>query len=267
MNSKLTDTIDGSIESQLLRKRVLREKIAYDNTGIWQSSDEIHRLFHHVFECPNTMRGESHFDNNLAQLCNNATVLDYGCLDGCLAPKYVSLGAGRVIGVDISERYVSKARAAHGNIAEFHVCEAHAMQMIQDASIDVVVGRSILHHLEFSVAVKEVLRVLKTGGHALFVEPLFDNPASMLFRRLTPAARTADERPLSRKQIETADGLFSLSDHQFCNLTTTPVAMATSLLPVKADNLLLRVCDVADNHLASTRWRYWMRVVYLHWTK
>src|SRR4051812_29000627 len=98
MNRNPTDSLNRPIDSQLLRNRVLREKNAYDDTEVWHSSDTVHRRFHHLFECPNTMRGERHFDNSLAQLCKDATVLDYGCLDGFLVPKYFSLGARRVIG-------------------------------------------------------------------------------------------------------------------------------------------------------------------------
>jgi len=203
----------------------------------------------------------------LTTICKDATILDYGCFDGRLAPKYKSLGAKKIIGIDISERGVGIANATWRDIAEFQVCDAHNVRMLGDSSVDAVAGMAILHHLNFEQAIREVHRLLRPGGTALFLEPLYDNPASKLFRLLTAHARTKDEKPLSRKQIEWADKQFSSQEHRFCNLITTPVGMLTSLLPLSSSNLLLNGADVLDRNLEHTSLRYWMRVVILCWKK
>lgn len=247
--------------------RAERERIAFDTTDVWENTRRLHRRFSHVFESPNTLRGEHALQQWLTAACKDATVLEYGCSDGGNALMYRQLGAKRVIGVDISELSIAEAQSNHGDIAEFHCCDAEKLAMLEDSSVDAIFGRAILHHLDFAAAMNDVSRLLRKGGSAFFVEPLYDNPASILFRKLTPKARTADERPLSSAQISYADGLFSSSRHCYCNLVTTPMGMITSFLPVKPDNAALRLADWADQKLADTPLRHWMRLVYLCWVK
>ena len=90
----------------------------------------------------------------------------------------------------------------------------------------------------------------------------------MLFRSVTPKARTLDEAPLSRNQIEHADRLFAgRTNHLYANLVSVPVAAATSLLPLESDNVLLRASDGIDQFVSRTPLRFWMRIVALCWTK
>jgi SAM-dependent methyltransferase len=247
--------------------RADREKTAFDNTDVLENSLRLKRRFMHVFQSPNTMRGELALQKWTASVSPNASILEYGCGDGAFVPILRSLGAKRVIGVDISERSIAEARTKYGNLAEFYCCNAERLTMLEDSSVDAVIGRGILHHLNFTAALNEVSRVLRTGGSAFFVEPLYDNPASIVFRKLTPKARTDDERPLSRRQIVYADRLFTSSSHCFCNLVTTPIAMLTSQLPLKPDNAALKLADWVDQSLARTPLRYWMRMAYMSWVK
>jgi ubiquinone/menaquinone biosynthesis C-methylase UbiE len=247
--------------------RVLREKTASDSSDVYAESSKLHRRFIHVFESPNTRRGEAFFESKLKMCCNGAEVLDYGCLDGVLAPMYKSYGAKKITGIDISSKGIASAKRNYGDIATFYECDAHQLSDISDNSLDLVVGRAILHHLNYEVALREVHRVLRPGGTALFVEPLYDNPLSILFRKLTPRARTKDERPLSRQQIEWTNSMFSSQDHYFVNLLTTPLAMLTSSLPLSPNNALLQFADGIDNGLQRSPIRYWMRNAYLCWIK
>jgi len=247
--------------------RADRERVAFDATEVWENTRRLHRRFSHVFDSPNTLRGEHALEQWLAQVCPGAAILEYGCSDGKNVPDYLARGAKKVIGVDVSEISIAEARAAHGAQAEFHCCDAGNLSMLKDSSVDAIFGRAILHHLDFEAAMQEVWRLLRPGGSAFFIEPLYDNPASILFRKLTPRARTTDERPLDHKQIAYADRLFTSSRHCYCNLVTTPVGMITSFLPVGPDNVALRLADWADQRLAATPLRNWMRLVYLCWVK
>ena len=247
--------------------KVAREKKSYDEGNVWENSMRLRRIFRHVFESKNTINCEEWFNSKATFLCKNSVVLDYGCLQGGQAPFYINHGANKLIGIDISEKGIADAKIKFGNIAEFHVCDAHEIRFMEDSCIDLVIGRGILHHLDFEKAIKEVLRVLKPGGSALFAEPLYDNPLSVIFRLLTPSARTKDERPLSKKQIEWANKMFSSNEIRFCNLISTPIAMITSQLPIKPSNPLLNFADIIDRNLEKTWLKYWMRAAYFHWIK
>lgn len=262
-----TDSTRGADVSDDINRRSNRERVAFDTTDVWEHTRRLHRRYSHVFDSPNTMRGERMLKEWLSEACAGATVLEYGCSDGRNAPTYRQLGAHRILGVDISEISIAKARERYGDWAEFHACDAQKLSMLDDSSVDAIFGRAILHHLDFEAAIQEIVRLLCPGGSAFFIEPLYDNPASMIFRRLTPKARTADERPLSQAQISYADGLFSSCRHYYCNLVTTPVGMFTSFLPLPPDNAALRLADWADQKLAHTPLRHWMRAAYLCWVK
>jgi hypothetical protein len=99
------------------------------------------------------------------------------------------------------------------------------------------------------------------------MEPLGDNPAAKLFRRFTPRARTADERPLDRASVTALDALFSESRHDFCSIVSTPVAALTSLTPLRPDNAALKACARLDGALARTPLKWWARAIYIHWVK
>ena len=180
-------------------------------------------------------RGASDYlDQAIARYAKDKDVLDYGCYDGWMTPRYRAIGPSSITGLDISENAIIKAKVKYGDVARFYTGDAHAMPF-PDASFDIVVGRGILHHLDFDAAVEEIRRVLRPGGRAIFVEPLDDNPGAKLLRALTPRARTKDEKPLTRSKILRADVLFGGSSHFFLNLISVPVAMLTSLTPLGAD--------------------------------
>jgi SAM-dependent methyltransferase len=249
-----------------LAARVARERAAYDSGIAYRESSALQARFHHVFECPNSRRAEEYLDRAVERWARGKDILDYGCYDGWMTPRYHKMAPASVTGLDISETGIAKARASYGDIAKFYAADAHDMPFA-DASFDLVVGRSILHHLDLELALKEIRRVLRPSGKAVFVEPLRDNPGAKILRAITPRARTADERPLTRAEIKGADALFSSSEHLFFNLISVPVGMATSLTPLSADCVLLRLADRVDRTLAHTFVKYWMRQVVLVWRK
>src|SRR5262249_22074340 len=102
-------------------------------------------------------------------------VLDYGCGDGIHALTLARRGA-RVKSLDISPELIAIARRRlHINgidaSVEFIVGSAHEIPL-PDESVDVVFGIAILHHLDLALSAREVYRVLKPGGRAIFQEPV-----------------------------------------------------------------------------------------------
>lgn len=116
-------------------------------------------------------------------------ILEYGCGSGQVG-VFLALSGASVRGFDISEEGVRLAnrRARVNGVssrARFEAMRAEALTYA-DEQFDFVVGRWILHHLEkeaLPVCGKELWRILKKGGKALFVEPLGHNPLIEFVRR------------------------------------------------------------------------------------
>jgi SAM-dependent methyltransferase len=137
------------------------------------------------------------------------TVLDLGCGSGENSLLLARRGA-QVVGVDISESLLALARrrlALNGcgdAAVQFVPASAHRLP-IPDASVDVVLGIAILHHLDLDVTSREVFRVLRPGGRAIFKEPVRDSWLVRTVRSLIPY-RAPDvspfERPLTTPELK-----------------------------------------------------------------
>jgi len=133
------------------------------------------------------------------------SVLDYGCGHGMAAVVLARAGA-KVTACDLSPGYVDEAQArAEANGVRVECLAADGEEMpFADASFDAVWGSAILHHLDMRRAGRELHRVLKPGGVAVFCEPWGGNPLLAFARRWLPypnKERTPDERPLVRRDL------------------------------------------------------------------
>ena len=141
------------------------------------------------------------------------TVLEYGCGNASLGFDLAPV-AKEVIGIDISDVAIQDAQriAAHRRLTntKFLVDNAESMRL-PDRSVDVLVGSGIVHHLDIPRSMREVRRVLREGGIAIFAEPLGHNPAVNWYRARTPEMRTPDEHPLLARDLrEMAQGFRSI---------------------------------------------------------
>jgi len=134
-------------------------------------------------------------------------VVDLGCGSGANTALLANRGA-HVWAVDISQdllRLGQRRLAASGRAggAAFVAASAHDLPF-PDESIDVVFGMAILHHLDLDLVSRELRRVLKPGGRAIFKEPVRNSPVIRLARRLIPY-RAPDvspyERPLTDDEV------------------------------------------------------------------
>ena len=243
--------------------RVSREASYHES--VFEESARLQGRFGHVFACPNFVWAEQvHWDAIRAAITGKV-VLDYGCAEGEFTEQMLASGPRAVCGIDLGEKAIERAKAKNLPNTTFVAGDAHRLPW-PDQHFDVIVGRAILHHLDLGMATRECLRVLKPGGKMFFVEPLYHNPLTMLFRWLTPGARTVDERPLTRKEVLRIGSNFQKEQHGYSLCVSMVAGAITSLLPgVGPSNWLLRVADHADRGLAHTPARWWMGHIYLRY--
>lgn len=134
-----------------------------------------------------------------------ARVLDFGCGHGMASVVFARRGAA-VTGFDLSPGYLAEAaRRAEANGVGITFLQADGERLpFADGSFDRIWGNAILHHLDLRRAGRELYRVLRPGGVAVFCEPWGDNPLLALARRHLPypgKQRTADEEPLRSHQL------------------------------------------------------------------
>jgi SAM-dependent methyltransferase len=135
-------------------------------------------------------------------------VLEYGCGIGRTSVLLARSGAD-VSTFDLSPARVetTEKRAAINGLADsvHPIVAAGEALPYEDASFDCVVGRAILHHLDVTAGHRELLRVLRRGGKAAFVEPMGMNPLLSFARDHLPypgkTPRGPDE-PLDYADIE-----------------------------------------------------------------
>jgi SAM-dependent methyltransferase len=180
-------------------------------------------------------------------------VLDYGCGPGYLTRYLIDNGALSVTGIDVSEGEIEQARARAEReglrpLTRFLVADAHATEFPDD-SFDLIVGDSILHHLDMRVALAEIRRILRPGGRAVFMEPMWHNPILRIGRALTPTARTPDEHPLTTRDWELCAELFENFEHHEREFLTIPLMPLNLVLPPRAQRALARAVGATDDRV------------------
>ena len=143
------------------------------------------------------------------------TVLDFGCGAGkssvLLARRHAN-----VIAMDISEpiMHVARERLLKNDVVDsvsFINGSAHNIPLA-DESVDLVFGIAILHHLHLQLVSREVFRILKKGGRAIFQEPVRNSKVIKLLRGLIPYQAedvSPYERPLTDEELADFGEAFS----------------------------------------------------------
>jgi SAM-dependent methyltransferase len=111
-----------------------------------------------------------------------------------------------VTAFDLSPGYLAEAQArARANDVAVAFVQADGERLpFADDSFDRIWGNAVLHHLHLQRAARELFRVLRPGGIAVFCEPWGENPLLNWARRHWPypgKGRTPDEQPLRRRHL------------------------------------------------------------------
>ena len=187
---------------------MLRSEAEFQNRRVSAAArgeDEARDKFYYLLD--GAMRD---YDRALGDL-EGRRVLVVGCSEGGVTP--LARRGAIVTGIDIADQAI-----AHLNEAirtEGLADRASALVMnaeepeFPDGTFDVICCSGVLHHLIVERAAAGWRRVLKPGGRVAMVEPMAWNPAVLLFRLLTPSMRTADEHPLTPRDIRTLERHFA----------------------------------------------------------
>lgn len=175
-------------------------------------------------------------------------LLNLGCGLGEEAVFFADRGA-KIYAIDISKemlnftRDLAKKYDVYKSISFYHM-SAEKLDF-PDNTFDRIVGCNILHHVNIAKTVKEIKRVLKPGGIAVFSEPLAYNPVVNVYRILADKVRTDDEHPLTNNDFKKIEKEFPRTQHKEFQLFT----------------LLIFVWFFLGERLHPNKVRYWKKII------
>lgn len=188
------------------------------------------------------------FYNFIKSNSGDLHILDYGCGNGNSLKKVVEYNPKKISGIDISEVSIQKAKDFFHN-KKFNLdlsvdnCE---QTKFKENTFDLVYGTGILHHLDMSLCLREIDRILKPNGKLLFIEPLGTNPFINFYRKLTPKSRSDDEHPLLNYD-------FNLIQSKFKNVKIKYYGFLTLIFfPLYSDpqnSMVFKILKKMDQHL------------------
>jgi len=116
-------------------------------------------------------------DDLVSTALQGRDVLDFGSGYGGRTVEYARSGARFVWGIEPFDSMVSRsiAYARHAGVAnvDFKLCGQDTIPL-PDAAVDVVVSYDVLEHVDDPrISMREIHRVLKPGGRALLVFPVY----------------------------------------------------------------------------------------------
>lgn len=162
---------------------------------------------------------------------------------------YLALKGAKVTAIDISSEMleITKKLAKRYKVDKKIKCIKMDVEKmsLKDKSFDAVVGCNVLHHVNIRKTAKEVKRVLKPNGIAVFAEPLAYNPAINIYRILAHAVRTDEEHPLNNKDINDIYRIFPKSQRHDYHFFT----------------LLIFVWFFFVKRLNPNKIRYWKKII------
>lgn len=232
-----------------LETRVQRERELFNNEALKRSRYvEFLQYTYQDWASQRQQQRRKHY----MHYAHNQTVLEIGSASWRWAIDFDNACPQKLICTNLSETEVQKGVATSYACErraqiEFAVMDAHRLGL-PTHSVDFVYANHILHHLDLETGLKEMYRVLKPEGRALFIEPLLLNPVASLVRWLTPHLRTPDERALGTRELDMINSYFYTEMHYF-QLFSVPTAVLSRLISLPPKNLLTAIADKVDQAL------------------
>ena len=229
--------------------RVEREKAAYDEGTYQATRDRRRSLYRYVYGSPNSLRAKATWQGLVRASLADKQVLEVGCGEGWDCKRFLEWGAREVHGIDLSTSMLAVAKQHEGPNLKFF---EHDLHQPWPHVYDVIVGRSILHHLDYRTILTTLYeRNLAPGGRMVFVEPLGHSPLMRLYWRFGGDVHTPDERPFTRSDIQWLQQRFEGFRLLPTNLLSIPASLFSWLVGLNPNNPLTRAADSADVFLAE----------------
>ena len=112
-----------------------------------------------------------HIASAIPENLNGASVLDIGCNGGFYSIQLKRMGAGRVLGIDVDDRYLNQARFAASTLGveiEFEKRSVYEVDSIA-GQFDYVFFMGVLYHLRYPLfALDKVITKISPGGKLVF---------------------------------------------------------------------------------------------------
>src|SRR2546426_12782195 len=122
------------------------------------------------------------------------TVLELGCGTGYFTRELARSGAD-LVAIDLSPELLEIARAnCSAPNVRYEIQNAYELSY-PDSVFDSVVGSSVLHHLEIEEGLRQIYRVLKSGGTICFTEPNMLNPQIAIQKNVPWVKRRLGDSP------------------------------------------------------------------------
>jgi ubiquinone/menaquinone biosynthesis C-methylase UbiE len=157
-----------------------RRDIRSDFTDVDRAEDPGHLVrFLNTVSQLDVIRAYKRRSFELLRVQTGQSVLDLGCGNGDDARELAKLvgPTGSVVGVDRSETLIATGRdrlGPEGLPVEFKVGDAYGLEFA-DASFDACRADRLFHHLEQPErAMAELVRVVRSGGRVVLVDPDFE---------------------------------------------------------------------------------------------
>ena len=156
--------IDQQTQMELVRDRFTRTAAVFADYALGQRAAEAERLL------------------RLVAPSGNERALDVACGPGTLA-RIFAPRVRSVVGLDLTPAMLERARkdSAENHIENFYALRGNALRMpFRDETFDLVVTSYSIHHLPDAVtAIREIARIVKSGGKFGLLDMIVpENPAS-----------------------------------------------------------------------------------------
>ncbi len=183
-------------------------------------------------------------------------ILETGTGTGNIA-VWLAMNGAEVTGCDVSSGIleIAEKRARLNGVEDRLTCVHQPIESLDlpDESFDVVMGNVCAHHFEFDLAGKNIYRLLKPGGVAVYAEPVLFIPkfvsdirqSKIVRKRFPDVKHSPDERAFTRETVEQFGAAFDRVDLEYFGILSrvqnfTQVSDKTYARIEKADEFLLR---------------------------